>query len=97
MTTNNPGSGPGRNAHEPAVIPLPPVHQQRLQAIRRWHQIESVRTDIEPAALVHVLLTADGTMHARSVGMEPEFRALFAAQLRDLANQLCPSTQQRAA
>lgn len=97
MTTRKPGSGSRPSVHDPVVIPLPPANARRVQAIRQWHAIESMRTDIEQAALVHVLLTADGRLMSRSVGMEPEFRALFAAQLRQLAEQLCPSAQQRAA
>lgn len=102
MTTKqNPGSGSGESARDPRVLHLQPLeaapHQARGSAIRQWLAIESMRTDLQPAALLALMLTADGCISARSVCMEPEFRPLFAAQLRAVADQLCPAMAQRAA
>lgn len=69
---------------------LPDPSLLRIQRIRTWLAQRSMDADLAPVAAVALFVTADAGVQSTALGVEPEHRAYIAAELRRLADMLCP-------
>lgn len=73
------------------------AHGQRVHAIKTWFAQQHMRTDVDPAAVVCVMLESGGQIHVTGLGIEPEHRRHLADEMRRVADKLAPQQEKRQA
>jgi hypothetical protein len=73
------------------------AHGLRVKAIKDWFARQHMRSDADPAAVICIVLQADGQLEATGLGIEPENRQHLAAELLRMAYRLDPTAAGRRA